>query len=590
MAQKCDSWGGYWRVAQVGGRYADVSLATSLGVSTSGGVGGRPCGDLGTGVCALGDTAFTGTASAMFVGVRFKIPSVPTTNPFTIFSLFETGGSATHMSLRVNTSGKLEAGRGLTGNVVGTGNTTIQGGRWYFAEAFIQISSTTGVVVAKLWDDAGVQYVEIVVTAANTRNGGTSGIISRVYFGPQLVPGGFASSAFMMDSYFLNSGTIANGLLGPVRVVPLQTSADGTHSASTIAGSSPALTRWQSVNDIPSDEDVTVVQNVLSTATEDTYKYGTVTAEDLIFFVQTAIRAKVASSAITVTPIIRSNGSDFSLSGVTASSTSYTYLLSSTPGQDIDPAHSNTGWTRKAITSGEFGWSVGASAVQLSITQQVVEVVFSDVPRAQGLILADGYDDLIASGTGFPGHSYDEGGASGSLSATGGVNGKVCLNSQQAALGVGYNVQPHFRVQIGFKFKYGQNPNQNWLPLCGLSQMIAGGLEKPQCFIGIGTTGKIEVRRGVLATDTLLDNSQAAPAVNNWHQMFFDITVDPTAGAVQIKVDGTQILNLTGLNTVAVAGTTNGRIDRVSVGCGALGATVGNPWSGAQSFGVSFEI
>lgn len=590
MPQKCDSWGAYWRTPQAGQRYVDITLATSLGIDLTGGPGGRPCGDLGTGVCALGDTAFVGTASSIFVGVRFKIPSVPTTNPFTIFSLFETGGSATHMSLRVNTSGKLEAGRGLTGNVVGTGNTTIAGGRWYFAEAFIQISATVGVVVAKLWDDAGVQYVEIVQTAANTKNGGTSGVVSRVYFGPQLVPGGFASNAKMMDSYFLTSGTIAAGLLGPVRVVPLQTSADGTHSASTIAGSSPALTRWQSVNDIPSDEDVTVVQNVISSATEDTYKYGTVTAEDYIFFVQPVIRAKVGSSAITVTPIVRSNGSDFSLSAATASSTTYTYLFSTTPGQDTDPAHASTAWTRKAITSAEFGWSVGSSAVQLSITQQVVEVVFSDQVRAQGLILADGFDDLITSGTGIPSASYSiEGGAVGSLSATGGFNGKVCLNSQQAALGISYNVQPRFRVQMGFKFKYGQNPNQNWLPLCGLSQMIAGGIEKAQLFIGIGTTGKVEVRRGVLATDTLLDNSQSAPAVNNWHQMFFDLTVDATGGAVQIKVDGTQILNLSSLNTTIGAGTTNGRIDRVCIGCGSLGGSVGNPWSSAQSFGVSFD-
>jgi hypothetical protein len=38
-------------------------------------------------------------------------------------------------------------------------------------------------------------------------------------------------------------------------------------------------------------------------------------------------------------------------------------------------------------------------------------------------------------------------------------------------------------------------------------------------------------------------------ATGGWHEIEFDITIDPTAGAAQVYMDGTQILNETGINT-----------------------------------------
>src|SRR6185312_5186721 len=158
---KCDSTGGYYRVAQLGQRFVDISLATAIGINATGGAGGRACWDLGTGVCAVGDAAFAGTLSTIISGARFKLPSIPTVNPFTILAMFESGGATTHVSLRVNTSGKLEVGRGLTGNVVATGNTTIQANRWYYADTSFTINSAGGIAEVVLWDDAGIKYVEI---------------------------------------------------------------------------------------------------------------------------------------------------------------------------------------------------------------------------------------------------------------------------------------------------------------------------------------------------------------------------------------------------------------------------------------------
>jgi len=589
MGIRCDSCGAYYRATQLGDRYADISLATAIGISPTGGAGGRACFDLSTGICAVGDATPTSNPTTMSAGCRFKLPALPSTNPFTLIAFWESGGITTHLSMRVNTSGNLEVGRGLSGNVVGTGAQTIQANRWYYAELTMAISATLGSVRAILWDDAGIRYDEIALASQNTRNGGTSGVVSRVYFGPQLVPGGFGASAFLMDLYQVTSGnTWATGLLGPVRVVALQPAADGNYIGSVIAGSSPAATRWQSVQDIPSDEDVTKVTNVISAATKDTYGLPTVTAEDTIWFVQPVLRAKLsATSGVVVSLVDRSSGTDSTIgSGLIVNTTSYKYWLAG--GSDTDAAHASVPWTRKTLSAAEFGWSVGSSTLTFSVTQLIVEAVLSDVPYQTGLILADGFDD-ITTGTSAPSNEFVDGGVSGQFAPTGGVNGKVCSNSQQAAPGVAYNVQPRFRVMMGFKFRYGQNPNQNWLPLCGLSQVVSSSVEKPQLWIGIGTTGKIEVRRGVLATDTLLDNSQNAPTVATWHQVFVDLTIDAAAGAVLIKIDGTTILNLTGLNTVAGAGTTNGRIDRVSLGSGALGATSGNPWSTVQTFGVSFD-
>lgn len=73
-----------------------------------------------------------------------------------------------------------------------------------------------------------------------------------------------------------------------------------------------------------------------------------------------------------------------------------------------------------------------------------------------------------------------------------------------------------------------------------------------QLCICVNTDNKLEVRRGN-QTGTLLGISSHIFQPQTWHYIEFSYTIDSTSGAVTIKVDGNQVLALSGINTQAQA-------------------------------------
>lgn len=86
--------------------------------------------------------------------------------------------------------------------------------------------------------------------------------------------------------------------------------------------------------------------------------------------------------------------------------------------------------------------------------------------------------------------------------------------------------------------------------------VIVGDGTTNQVTVRTNSSGFIEVRRGSeggprfgLQASTLLDTSTASISINTWHYLEAKITIDNTAGAYDVYLDGSLIISNTGQNT-----------------------------------------
>jgi hypothetical protein len=191
--------------------------------------------------------------------------------------------------------------------------------------------------------------VQTAVTTA-TANAITLGNYSRT-------TGNNYQNFLMVDDLYVCStaGSVNNDFLGERRVYTLFPTGAGGHTQWTIAGSSPAATNWQSVNNATPDADVT---SVISSTTGqiDTYAFGDLPASTTVIngvqFNHVARRDD--AGVLTIAPEQRNAGSD--AAGTTSANLSPAYL-------DVLTVQENSlltavAWTPSEINASEFGVKV----------------------------------------------------------------------------------------------------------------------------------------------------------------------------------------------------------------------------------------
>jgi hypothetical protein len=100
--------------------------------------------------------------------------------------------------------------------------------------------------------------------------------------------------------------------------------------------------------------------------------------------------------------------------------------------------------------------------------------------------------------------------------------------------------------------------------------------QNASCQVGIGmdSTGHLVAYRGRAhgagSGGTLLGTSTLIVPLNTWVYVEFKLTVDAAAGVVQVKVDGTDYLNLTSQNTRTTA---NSYSNAIGINCAASGTS-----------------
>lgn len=87
----------------------------------------------------------------------------------------------------------------------------------------------------------------------------------------------------------------------------------------------------------------------------------------------------------------------------------------------------------------------------------------------------------------------------------------------------------------------------------------------------VTTTGAIEVRRGNVAGTVLGTSASGLIAINTWNYFEAQVLMHDTAGTVIVRLNGTQIINLTGVDTKAAG--TKAVYDSVELSAGGSGTT-----------------
>lgn len=285
--------------------------------------------------------------STIIVGFAYK-PTAVNANGH-IIVLRE--GTTNHISLRVNTSGKLEIIRDPTSaaSILATSNTTLSANTWYYIELKATISdSPGGATEVKI---NGSTDSGLTLTSTDTRNGGTSGVVDRVFFG--YTSGAANSSTFYLDDIYVcdTSGSTNNNFLGDCRVDTIFPSGAGNYTDFTPSTGS---------NYTCVDESAPNTTDYVSSATSghrDSYAFGDLAglSSQTVYGVQVnAYSQKSDAGARSLGTMARLSSTNSDGTGV-ALPTSYSYISQV---YETDPA--SAAWTETNVNSAEFGVKVTA--------------------------------------------------------------------------------------------------------------------------------------------------------------------------------------------------------------------------------------
>ena len=285
------------------------------------------------------------SSGTVIIGVAFKSATFNTGYP----ALFTLKESATvHLTVMYNAASKIEIRRGNTGGtLLATSTSAYTLSAWNYFELKAKIDSTTGMTEVHI---NGVVDSGLTLTGANTRNGGTSGVISTVQLGQS---GGAGAWAYYDDLYVCNnSGSTNNDFLGDCRVDTILPTGDGNYTQFT---PSTGTAHWSLVDENPPN-----TTDYVSSATSgdrDSYTFPDLSglSSQTIYGIQiNAAALKSDAGARSLGTMSRLGGTDKDGAGA-AMSTSQLYISEI---QETDPA--SAAWTESNVNAAEFGVKVTA--------------------------------------------------------------------------------------------------------------------------------------------------------------------------------------------------------------------------------------
>lgn len=268
-----------------------------------------------------------------------------------VFALNE--GSVTHISLWYRMDGRFEARFGFTpGTVLAVGNSIHKPGDWVSLCMEVVIANSGGVFNLYI---NGSSTPDISFSG-DTQNGANA-FFSQTYFG-NADGGQFSSITLEMDDLVIqdNSGSSPeNARLSDIAIEAVVADGDGDDTAWNIGGSSPAATRWQSVDEIPANDGVDLIES--NTATDrNLFNFAAIsTTVTVATFIALMMTMRAAKQSATTRKVKQCN----KLSGTLQYGAEHTLTTSYADYVDIfhdDPAAA--AWTNANMNSAQGGVEV----------------------------------------------------------------------------------------------------------------------------------------------------------------------------------------------------------------------------------------
>lgn len=195
-----------------------------------------------------------------------------------------------HLTLRLRTDGKFEVTR--AGTALATGTFVYTPGQWVHLSFKWTISDTVGVFELRI---NGNTTPDINLSAADTRNAANA-VVSQQIFGHLDSNFNNTGNDLFFDDIVLQDTTGAapeNSWLGETQVDYVFPNGAGDNADFTLGGSSPAGTTHESLDDVPSDEGVTLIKSA-TVGHKATCAFGDLTGGGVVYCVSGIMRAKKA--------------------------------------------------------------------------------------------------------------------------------------------------------------------------------------------------------------------------------------------------------------------------------------------------------
>ncbi len=227
---------------------ADLTLAAA-GAGRNGREAFAAAGNIGTKLCSTGGVAWGQTTLFMAQACKAN------TTPSTLFDFRD--GAATQVTLYHTGDGRLQFFRGDAGAAL-LAETAV--GAMPLSPAFphlaikVKVDPSTGTVALRIDGvpvnlyTGGGTLIGTEATGLNTRATGVTQITAVRWRGN----GTTLHDLMVWDT----TGTVNNDWLGDKAVIYDAVTGNGGENDTTIGGSTPAATRWQGVDEIPADDDV----------------------------------------------------------------------------------------------------------------------------------------------------------------------------------------------------------------------------------------------------------------------------------------------------------------------------------------------
>ena len=223
---------------------------------------------------------------------------------------------------------------------------------WNFVEVRLKLNGTSNEFQLRL-----NQKTIWNMSAWNPWGGGGSGYTNMDAFIVQSLAA-YSAPAMWWDDICYNDTTGAspwNTFMGNTRSVGSLTSADGDHQDSTIGGTSPAATRWQSVQDVAGDESTYVYNaNSAGIGKYDLYQFNPGVDSATIYGIQNTIVARQDDATqMAIQPILKSGSTQ--TNGPTLNlSQAYSGVQNV---DQVDPATS-AAWLADAANAAQLGYEI----------------------------------------------------------------------------------------------------------------------------------------------------------------------------------------------------------------------------------------
>lgn len=272
------------------------------------------------------------SGARMTIGFAFR-----TNNAMTSHTMVEyREGGTTHGRLVYNGNGTFTVSR--AGTTVGTTPTTpnlgIASNTWYYIEWDYNVHDSTGTYELR------VNGVSVATSGgtADTRNGGTSGVIDRIAIQQ---PNGTATD---WDDYYEASG--ASSFQGDSRVITDVPSGDGAATAWTASAGSD----YQCVDEIPYNSDTDYISTTTSTA-DGTFGFPSTGVTGTVLGVQTMAIARKDDAAARNLAMLVDSGGTLDVGSSQALGASYAPFART----DLVDPDTGSAWAMTAVNAAEYG-------------------------------------------------------------------------------------------------------------------------------------------------------------------------------------------------------------------------------------------